>query len=58
MRQMITNKSTKDSDMVNKDLCSTEDMSFNLEKNPYFKKTMESIDNFGKGYAPPAYHKA
>lgn len=31
---------------------------FNLGKNPFFKKTLEGIENFGRGYVPPSNHDA
>lgn len=35
-----------------------EGLAFNLVKSPYVMKVVESIENFGRGYAPLSYHEA
>lgn len=49
----------KDKNAMNKDvyhMIYVEGLSFNLVNICYFKKAVESIANFGKGYLPPSYH--
>lgn len=56
MKQTTINKS-----VVNKNICHVihnEGLSFNWVKRPFFKKAMEYIENFGKGYVSPSYHRA
>src|SRR5438309_1359434 len=61
LRQTTLNEIVKDSNAVNEEVCRmiyAEGLPFNLVRSSYFKKAVEAIANFGKGYTPPSYHEA
>lgn len=47
--------------VVNKDACCliyAESLPSNPMKSPIFKKALELVGNYGRGYLPPTYNKA
>src|SRR5436190_4887368 len=61
MKQPTMNEMVKDKELVNEEVCRmiyAEGLPFNLVKSQYFKKALEAVANYGRGYNPPSYHEA